>query len=144
MCPPMRVTTTIALVTLSGCVVDVDGPAPQTGSDAGSNDTFVGLVASPANGAVVPGDPATLSIHVAGLYRDTSSRLAIQVLANPDDLASWETIATTTATGAASPYAYAVEVQPAARDPLRWPAGGVLRLRVVDSAGVALPVAEDG
>jgi len=108
-------------------------PAPATG-----------LVLEPTHGSVVAGDPIEISLHVAGLYSDRTRPVAVQILTNPDDLASWETIATTMAAPPLdnAPSAFAVDVRPVTDETerARWPIGGVLRLRVVDDAGVALPI----
>jgi hypothetical protein len=101
-----------------------------------------GLVTEPALGTVLAGDPSTISLRVAGVYSAAGRPLAVQFLANPDDLASWETVATAHATEPQDGrFAFSVEVRPVAglRDTARWPVGGVLRLRVVDESGYALP-----
>jgi mono/diheme cytochrome c family protein len=98
----------------------------------------VGLVREPGQGQLVVGDPLTISLHVAGDYDTADHALDIQLLSNPDDLTSWVTIATTTAHDGS----FSADVQPVtnAVDAARWPRGGVLRLRVVDDGGRALPV----
>ena len=121
-----------------GCIV---GSSPTQGGGSGgsgSNMAAVGLVTAPVPGTVIPGDTASISIHVAGTYTG-SSQLDVQVLADPTDLTSWTTLQTVTAD---SSQAFAADVVPVdtAADTGRWPAGGVLRVQVVeDDTGTALP-----
>ena len=112
---------------LGGCVVTLPGPEPQPSS---------GTVVEPAHGALIEGDTATLSLHVAGAS-DRTDALDVQALADADDLTSWTTIGTAIPTGGS----YATDVVPGSD---RWPAGGVLRLRVIDSSGNALVDANAG
>lgn len=138
-----------ACLFVCACVVDLSPPNGHPGTDAGSGSgsgsdpvTSAVVVSEPPHGTVVKGDPVGLSLHVAGVYSDTSTALTVQVLADPNDLNSWTSIGTTQATDASGTgFAFAVDVRPVptAADSARWPAGGVLRLRVVDDAGVALP-----
>ena len=127
------------VLVLVGCT----GSAPQQAEqDAPLPPPATGLVTEPAQGLLVRGDPGSIMIHVAGTFDKVGSELAVQVLSNPDDLTSWTTIATTTAqTPQNETFEFAVDVQPVAGDPdrPRWPVGGVLRLRVIDSDGLALP-----
>nr|HEX4313464.1 hypothetical protein [Kofleriaceae bacterium] len=130
------IAVTVSL-TSAACVVG-DGGAFEGGSGSGSGSSHapaVGVVTAPAPGTVIAGDPSSLSIHVTGSYSG-ADELSIQVLADPDDLTSWTTIGTATASAGA----FAADVQPvdSAADAARWPAGGVLRLQVVDGAGDAL------
>jgi hypothetical protein len=125
-------------IVVSACA----GNAPPSDDDAPPPPPPAGVVLEPEHGAVIGGDTAGITIHVAGIYEDSTRPLAVQVLANPDDLASWETIATTTATEPqGDAFAFAVDVQPVASEDqrVRWPHGGVLRLRVIDDAGAPLP-----
>lgn len=122
--------------TLSGCVVgdftaDPD-PSPTPGPEPG------GIVREPRHGDVLVGDPSTLTITVRGQHPQPGAGVAIQVLADPNNLATWTTLASTQARGDG---AFSVEVRPvaAAADAVRWPAGGILRMRVVDASGRALP-----
>jgi hypothetical protein len=77
-----------------------------------------------------------ISLRVAGTYDGDGRELAVQILTDPDDLASWTPIAKVTATDGR----FAVEVRPVSRaaELTRWPVGGVLRVRVVDDQGHAL------
>lgn len=98
-----------------------------------------GLVSEPAHGKVLDGDPGRISLRVAGVYDTADTDLAVQVLANPNDLASWQTIATArSASGQGDRFAFSTDVTPGAQA-ARWPRGGVLRLRVVGTDGAALP-----
>jgi hypothetical protein len=120
------------------------GEAPINAPSDAADSSATGLVTEPQLGAIVPGDPASISIRVAGTYADSTRALAVQVLADPDDLASWTTIATTQATTPmGDTFAFAIDIQPSATEPSRWPAGGVLRLRVIDDAGAALAIDPD-
>ncbi|MEO8702681.1 MAG: hypothetical protein ABI867_21735 [Kofleriaceae bacterium] len=112
--------------------VDVPDPPAATG-----------LVTEPALGTLLPGDPASISIHVAGTYSDSTRTLSVQVLANPDDIESWTTLVTTQATAPIdAAFGFAVDIQPVTADVdrVRWPLGGVLRLRVIDDTGYALAI----
>jgi hypothetical protein len=97
---------------------------------------------APAGSSVAAGDPAGITVRVMGQYDDSTRPLEVQVLSNPDDMASWNTIATTRAqaSGNTRPV-FSVDVRPVASDAerVRWPRGGVLRMRVVDDTGYALP-----
>ncbi|MGN6108505.1 MAG: hypothetical protein ACTHU0_25595 [Kofleriaceae bacterium] len=96
----------------------------------------------PTHGGVLAGEPSVIAIHVAGDYDVAGAQLSVQVLADPDDLASWTTIATTTSENAGGASArFGITVRPVAnvQEAPRWPRGGVLRLRVVDPDGNALP-----
>lgn len=129
----MRCWLLVLLVSLVGCI---GAPPPPLGDD--DSGSAIGLVSEPAHGAVVTGDPVGLSLHVAGVYDGGSATLSIQVLADPDDLTSWQSIATVEPDPGS--HGFAADVRPVASDAerARWPAGGVLRLRVVDEDGVAL------
>ena len=118
------------LVLCIGCV----GEAPPRGPDP----ELFGVIREPVHGAIVMGDPTTISLHVAGEYSVDGHTLSVQVLSNPDDLASWTTIAS----APVATSAFAVDVVPGA-EAGRWPVGGVLRLRVIDEAGTALPFDRD-
>jgi hypothetical protein len=125
------------LVLMSGCLIgenDVpDEPKPMP----------MGLVTEPALGAVLDGDPSTISLRVAGVHNVEGRSLMVQVLADPDDPMSWETIASMSATEpqADGKFGFSAVVRPVtgSQDAARWPAGGVLRLRVVDDMGRKLP-----
>jgi hypothetical protein len=125
----------VVIVMAPGCVIGENNVPPDDPPRAG-------LVTEPALGAVIAGDPSTISLRVGGIHGTAGMPLAVQILSNPDDLTSWETIATTQATeprdGA---FSFFVDVRPVtgAAAAGRWPRGGVLRLRVVDDAGRALP-----
>jgi len=125
-----------------GCTV---GEAPTAAvADAGADSpvAVAGLVVLPTHGLVLDGDPTTIKVHVAGVYSDKARPLAVQILENPNDLTSWQTIGTTTATApVGDSFGFSLDVQPvsSAAETARWPRGGILRLRVVDDAGVALP-----
>jgi hypothetical protein len=114
----------------------------RLGDDDPDPSAPAGLVLEPVHGTVVAGDAAAMSFPVRGVYNDSTRILNVQLLANPDDLTSWQTIATTQATaGAGETFEFAVDIRPVTSEAelVRWPAGGVLRLRVVDDAGYALP-----
>jgi len=132
----------VALVA-SGCVVGEELIQPPPVDPVPDPVDPVGLVHEPANGSVLPGDPSTLAIRVAGEYDEVGAALSVQILSNPDDLTSWQTLATatTTAQADATKASFSVDVRPvtSTADQARWPRGGVLRLRVVDDAGRALP-----
>lgn len=110
-----------------GCAGEIDDP-PNTPSPS------TGRVTSPEHGAVIAGDPSTISLHVAGSY-DGDRTLDIEVLADPTDLSSWTVIASTEAAAGA----FAIDVVPAGNGATaRWPVGGVLRLRVSEHGGTPL------
>lgn len=126
---------------LPACIADVEGfrpdePEPVQGEASG-------IVREPAHGTVLVGDPSTIAIHVSGVYGAPDKRLEIQVLANPNSLTSWVTIGTTTtgSTAIGGTYSFATNVRPvtSAADAVRWPRGGVLRLRVLDDQARPLP-----
>ncbi|HWU90178.1 MAG TPA: hypothetical protein VN253_23100, partial [Kofleriaceae bacterium] len=124
---------------MSGCVVGENIVLPGDDPEPAAS---TGLVTEPGLGALIAGDPSTISLRVAGVYSTAGRPLAVQILTNPDDLASWETVATTQATEPQDGrFAFSVDVRPVTggRDAERWPIGGVLRLRVVDESGYALP-----
>jgi hypothetical protein len=128
----------LAALVLAGCTIGEDAVLPDDPQPV----IPAGLVTEPALGTVIDGDPSTISLRVAGVYSDAERQLVVQILANPDDLTSWETIATTRATEPRDEkFEFSVDVRPVtgARDAARWPIGGVLRLRVVDESGYALP-----
>src|SRR5687767_14070759 len=98
-------------VVLTACA----GGPPSSSPDSALPPAPTGLVSEPAHGTVIAGDPLGTTIRVAGSYSDSSRELAIQTLSNPDDLASWQTIATTTATTPQEvTFGFAVDVQPVA------------------------------
>ncbi len=100
------------------------------------------VVTEPPHGTVLTGDPLGQTLHVAGLYTDARSTLTVQVLADPTDLTTWTPIGTTTASEPSGDrFSFAVDVTPvsAGSERGRWPTGGILRLRVVDDTGAALP-----
>lgn len=100
------------------------------------------VVSQPPHGTVLTGDPLGQTLHVAGLYTDSSSTLTVQVLADPADLTTWTPIGTTMASEPSGErFSFALDVTPVTSGPerARWPTGGILRLRVVDDAGAALP-----
>jgi len=101
-------------------------------------------VDEPLHGAVVAGDPYTINLQVSGRHDDASRSLAIQILADPDDLQSWTSIGS--AQVDATSHRFSVDVRPVQTldDEARWPKGGVLRLRVVDDTGVVLPYDAEG
>lgn len=125
---------------LSGCVIGenaVVSPEPEPEPKVPT-----GLVLEPALGTLVAGDPSAISLRVAGTYDEADRALSVQILANPEDLSSWLTIATTRATTPTNgAFGFSIDVRPIATgaEAGRWPRGGVLRLRVVDEAGRALP-----
>jgi hypothetical protein len=132
----------LGVLLIAGCAGEAPASSPPDASSPDAAAAPTNLLVEPAHGLVIEGDPATISIHVAGVYSDSVRPLSVQLLANPDDLSSWQTIATTTATiPSADTFQFAIEVQPVTGEAerVRWPTGGVLRLRVVDDAGVALP-----
>lgn len=134
------------LAVLSGCLVGEDYQVPTDPPSEPGGAAPRGLVREPTTGTVLPGDPSTISLRVAGVYPAPDQPLAVQVLSDPGDLSSWVTIATarsaTESVGVM--FAFAVDVRPVAQtaDEARWPAGGVLRLRVLDPDGAALAVDE--
>lgn len=118
---------TLAIV-LGGCGGLVDVPPGPTAPGHGT-------VSEPAHGAVLDGDPRSLQVHVAGMAPG-QAQVSIQVLSNPDDLASWTDV------GTAAPDTsgrFATDVQPSQAGAGAWPRGGVLRLRVLDDSSDALP-----
>jgi mono/diheme cytochrome c family protein len=132
--------TGLALV---GIVAGCAGEAPPASPVAASPDAplppATGLIDSPAHGSVIAGDPETIVLHVVAHHGRSNEPCSVQVLAQPDDLASWTTIATATTdqTSSGVGYGLAVDVRPVTgtSDAARWPIGGVLRLRVIDSEG---------
>jgi len=118
---------------MSGCLLGEPDASDET------KPMPMGLVTEPALGAVIEGDPSTISLRVAGVHNIEGRSLMVQVLSNPDDLMSWETIASMTASEpqADGKFGFSTVVRPVtgAQDAGRWPAGGVLRLRVVDDMG---------
>ncbi len=132
------------LTLLAGCVIGEEVVEPIDDEETAPPPIGIrGLVLEPANGTVVAGDPSTASLRIAGEYVEADQDLVVQILANPADLTTWETIARTRTTAVVGlPTAeFAVDVRPvtSAAEQLRWPRGGVLRLRVLDAAGRALP-----
>ncbi len=98
-----------------------------------------GVVDQPVHGSVIAGDPSTISLHVVAHYSAPGEPCQVQVLADPGDLTSWITIgsgATDTTATSGGGYGLALDVQPVTgtADAARWPSGGVLRLRVIDSS----------
>jgi len=129
----------VASALLSGCLIG-DETAPIEPEPPITDPT--GLVREPVQGTVITGDPSTLALRVAGLYDVSDRELSVQVLSNPNDLSSWVTIGTTLATAPEEDkFAFSIEVRAVASeaDVARWPLGGVLRLRVIDDAGLPLP-----
>jgi hypothetical protein len=120
------------LVVCVGCGIDT---APPSDDDANAK----GHVTAPMHGSVIRGDLTGVALHVAGDYDDATVDLRIQALASPGDLESWSTLATTRADAAS--HAFAVDLAPV--DRMRWPEGGVFRLRVIDADSVPLPVEGD-
>ena len=90
----------VLMVAATGCVVTLPG---------GPDPAAAGTVTSPAHGALIDGDTATASLHVAGTTDETTP-VDVQVLADPSELSSWATIGT--ATPAAG--AFATDVIPGA------------------------------
>lgn len=126
------------LCLVAGCVVGEAPDAPITQPTPVGD----GTVTSPRHGDVVDGDPRTLTLEVAGVYSLPDRRIDVQVLDDPTDAASWITIGTTV-TGSqpiGDAYAWSLLVSPARDVARRWPAGGVVRLRVLDADGAQLPV----
>jgi hypothetical protein len=123
----MRITAIVLLGSV-GCGLDSSSGDPQSS----------GRVTSPTVGDVLPGDPEHLALHVAGEYDDPAIELRVQSLADPNDLASWRTVATTHADSSND---FAVDVGPF--DRTQWPLGGVFRLRVVDADDVPLLADDD-
>ncbi len=127
----------------TGCMVGSGLQGGGGGGGDGGGSSANGLVTSPTPGTVITGDTSSISIHVAGTYTG-SSQLDIQVLSDPTDLTSWTTLQTVmpTAVTADSSQSFAADVVPvdSAADAGRWPAGGVLRIQVIeDATGSALP-----
>lgn len=122
---------------LSACIVGGEAGQPDPDPDPPA---ARGLVSEPAHGTVLVGDPGEISLRVAGVYDTADTELAVQVLADPDDLASWQTIGTarSSSSAGADRFAFSTDVTPGT-EATRWPAGGVLRLRVVDAGGTGLP-----
>jgi hypothetical protein len=50
-------------------------------------------VTEPAHGALVTGNPETISLEVASEYSEAARDLAVHIFADPTDLGSWMTIA---------------------------------------------------
>jgi hypothetical protein len=126
-------------IALGGCTGIID--------DGDSSQAAVDRVLEPVHGAVVTGRTLRKQLRVRGEFHDATRDLAVQVLADPSDLDSWVTLATTRATEPTiDGFAFTVEVTPVATgdETIRWPAGGILRLRVIAPAipgadEVALP-----
>jgi hypothetical protein len=120
-----------SLLVCASCagIIEGGGPPPPPPATA--------LVREPAHGQTFDGAPSALVVHVAGDYPEDGATLSIQVLGNPDDLQSWTTIGS----AEVAAQTFALDVRPVASeaDAARWPAGGVLRLRVIDEGGAALP-----
>jgi hypothetical protein len=132
----MRVATTF-IVSLFGCAPGlVESPTDLPPDSTGDR------VVAPLHGSIVEGDPLAALIEVAGVYHDDERPLAIQLLANPDDPSSWETVASITATTPIEDgFSFTTQIRPSGT---QWPTGGVLRLRVIDDAGTPLPHEIDG
>jgi hypothetical protein len=92
-----------------------------------------GFVTSPTNGQLFSGNTNEIQINVSGTYTGTAPDLSIQVLGDPTDLTSWMTIGA----AAVESQSFATTIEPLNND--IWPAGGVLRLQVIDGNGLALP-----
>ncbi|MDQ3370205.1 MAG: hypothetical protein M3680_32715 [Myxococcota bacterium] len=135
----------LALAMLPGCVVgeELVGSEPPPDSEESPPVTARGIVLEPVNGSAVLGDPSTLSVRIAGEYAEADQDLSVQLLANPDDLTSWLTVGATRSVAqlGLEGATFAINIRPVASvtEQQRWPRGGVLRLRVLDSAGRALP-----
>lgn len=139
-----------ALLVTSACVSEAPGwlqpGAPDAGvepprPDAAPPIPLTGVVTRPRHGDVVPGVTATLAIELSGLHGSPGEAIEVQLLGVPTDLTSWTTVAS--ATAATTPddegmYAWYAPVVPGSGAPERWPQGGVLRLRAVDSRGQVL------
>src|ERR1041385_1210263 len=150
----MERSITLVAVLACACVAQVEGTTATGGDDDGSGSDgnpvmppppgANGIVQTPAHGSAVGGDPSKATIHVSGVSTKAKEPMSIQVLANPDDLTSWTTVGTATsgdpATGG---FAFAADITPGADDASRWPRGGILRIRVIDSTNVALPYDQD-
>jgi mono/diheme cytochrome c family protein len=95
------------------------------------------VIDAPTHGSVISGDPAGIVVHVVAHHSQPGEPCQVQVLDNPNDLTSWTTIGTGTSDTSTSGlgYGFALDVRPVngASDARRWPAGGVLRLRVIDA-----------
>jgi hypothetical protein len=142
----MAATTGAIALLIPGCAVDksahapapaptppVPTPTPDAGTPAPTPQPAVGVVTDPTNGQVFSGGTTQTSINVAGTYTGTSSNLSVQILGDPTDLTSWTTV------GAAAVEAESFAATVGPFDNVEWPQGGVLRLRVVDGNGAALP-----
>src|SRR5262249_43455195 len=134
-----------SLLAVASCVVDAEVPQapPPPPPDAPAPLGQFGLVVEPRLGGVVPGDPGGATITVAGVHENPGYRISVQILANPDDMTSWIEIGTATtdttpSATEASVYEWRTTVAPAALDPTRWPAGGILRVRAVGAGGEVL------
>ena len=123
---------------LAGCVVGdvrdsrpVDPPAIE------------GVVTTPRHGDVVAGETSATTLKVAGVISQPDHRIDVQVLDDPSAPESWVTIGTTLSASAPSAngeHAWELLVAPARDVARRWPAGGVLRLRVIAEGGELLAV----
>lgn len=105
----------------------------------------------PENGAVITGNTANKVLNFNGKYPAANHPIKIQVLATPDNdaandfnvEANWVTIAN--ATTSSTPkyyfsdpdpyYEWSVSIAPALNSPLRWPQGGILRVRAIEEGG---------
>jgi hypothetical protein len=135
-----------SLLAVASCVVDAEVPQvpPPAPPDAPPQQQGqFGLVVEPRLGAVVPGDPGGATITVAGVHENPGYAISVQILAKPDDANSWIEVGTattdTTASATdASMYEWRTTIAPAALDPTRWPAGGLLRVRAVGAGSEVL------
>ncbi len=131
------------------CVTEMDGGAapdagaddPNPAPDAAPPIPLSGVVTHPRHGDVIAGATASLALEIGGVHGAPDEAIEVQLLAAPTDLTSWTSIAV--ATTASSPdadgmYAWYAPLVPAAGAPERWPQGGILRLRAVDSRGRVL------
>jgi hypothetical protein len=113
--------------------------APDQLDGGSKQDLPRGVVLEPRHGAVAL-DGAATPLTFAGYHSEPGHALRIQTLDVPDDLATWTTVATAnTATNPSDGgglYAWQVSLPPEGAGQYvaaRWPAGGLLRVRVVDA-----------
>ena len=128
----------LVVVLAGGCVVGDVFDEPVT-----ENPISEGVVTTPRHGDVVDGNTNTATLEVAGVHSLADYRIDVQVLDDPSAPASWTTIGTTLTASAPSEngeHAWTLIVAPAREVARRWPAGGVLRLRVVGASGEVLAV----
>ncbi len=132
----IRSSLMIALALAAGCMVG--SPAADDGSalDAAAPPALYGVMDSPHHAQVVTGSTPSASLEFHGFVSQPGVVVAVQLLADPDNAASWMTLASVTAattTTSIAPgeamYEWTTTLVPALSMPAAWPQGGLLRVR---------------